>query len=173
MENVGAVMVEDDDTPKAAQDDEEEPSLKEERRWKLFSDTRKAYIASKNDQSNLKDKYVLALSSASLALSITYIEKILPAGEVKYPALLLFSWALFAFSLVSTIVVYNTGVRCHDDYIKQIDEKYEADEDFRNISSKRDEVIDLLNQFSLWGFVAGLITFGAFAAINFISRLPG
>ena len=167
-------MVEEDDTPKAAQDDEEEPStLKEERRWKLFSDTRKAYIASKNDQSNLKDKYVLALSSASLALSITYIEKIIPSGEVKYPALLLFSWTLFAVSLVSTIVAYNVGVRCHDDYIKQIDEKYEADEDFKEICSERDDVIDLLNQFSVWGFVAGLIAFGFFAAINFVSRLPG
>lgn len=166
-------MMDDDDTKHTPQEDAEIVQAKiDDHRWLLFLDTRKSYIAGQCDQSNLRDKYILTLSAAALALSITYIEKVVPLALATCVWLLIFSWLLFAFSLLSVVFSYYLSTDSYNHYIKQLDEKYEAGDDFQNITSPLDPIICQWNTCAMWAFVLGLIAFVAFAAINISNRTP-
>lgn len=137
-----------------------------EARRDLYLKTRESYVDKQCEQSNLRDKYVLTLSGAALALSMAYIEKVGPLQSARYVALLVASWFLFSVALIGAVFSFHYSVNCYSDYIDQMDSKYIAGSDFDGLSSKRERIVVLLNNISILAFVAGITFFGLFAAVN-------
>jgi hypothetical protein len=138
----------------------------------LYLDTRKSYLATQCEQSNLRDKYILTLSAAALALSITYIEKIAPLGEAIWVPLLIFSWVLFALPLLFTVFSFHYTVDSYNDFLNQLDGKFDAGEELEGLSSPLTKRVDTLNRLSVCIFAAGILAFSLFAAVNILQRSP-
>jgi hypothetical protein len=136
----------------------------------VFDETRKNYLSCQLDQSNLRDKYVLTVSAASLAFSVTYIDKVAPVGSATWVPLLVFSWALLAVSIICSVVAFHVNVKSYDDYLDQLEDKYNKGEELCGIKSDRVGIVKFCNSAALFFFVAGLLAFGLFAAINILQR---
>lgn len=137
--------------------------------YQHYISTRKSYDELETSQQDSLDKQMLALSGASLAFSIGFIEKIVPLNAAHWLIVLLFSWICFAISIVSTISSFKASILTCRDYIDQIDSAYENNESISSrLSSKWEKRIEMYNKAAYWFFISGLICLLVFLARNAI-----
>lgn len=77
------------------------------------------------------DKAILSLSSAGLAISLTFIKFIVPLESAEYLCMLKAAWILFLFSVITTVISFligNKGISKQLEYAEQyyIDGKAKA-----------------------------------------------
>ena len=68
------------------------------------------------------DRAILSLSSAGLAISLTFIKFIVPLEKAEYLSVLKASWVLFLISVIATVVSFligNKGISKQLDYAEQ------------------------------------------------------
>jgi hypothetical protein len=112
----------------------------------LYARVREEYLGSQRMNADAYDRSILALSSAFLALSISFIKDIAPAqGAVFLPALYV-SWILFALTILLALAGMLIGIWV---FKRLIDKAYsysiDRDEAAYKSSSRLARVVDGLN----------------------------
>ncbi len=132
------------------------------------------YIQNRNNYDELEtcqqeslDKHMLALSGASLAFSIAFIEKIVPFQQAQYLVVLIAGWVLFGVAIFCTITSFYASVLTCRDYRQQMDDNYRKNiSNPSSLDSKWEKIIDLCNRCAYLSFVLGLICLLLFSVIN-------
>lgn len=120
-------------------------------------------IYSKSHES--RDKALLTLCSASLAVSLTFFEKVY-TGHALW--LLKATWICLGASMLCTLYSFITAAYTADrlDTYTRNKEKYENDEKFSRCVYRGARCTKWLNSISTSGFTLGVILFIIFAIIN-------
>jgi len=114
------------------------------------------------------DKAVLSLSSAGLAISLTFIKFITPLEFAEYIGLLYASWILFGLSIVTTISSLISSQIGIDVQLKNAEEYYiNEKEDFLNKKNIAANITSWLNRASALFFVVAIVSVISFVIINF------
>lgn len=79
------------------------------RRQELLATARKELIERQFSNSESYDKAILTLSSAFLALSLTFIKDVLGAGPVRDVWTLYASWMVFAAAIICTVASFRVS----------------------------------------------------------------
>lgn len=75
----------------------------------IFDSFRNELYKRQLSNSEAYDKAILSLSSAGLAISLTFIKFIVPLEEAVHLAILKVSWVLFLLSVIATLISFLTG----------------------------------------------------------------
>ncbi len=133
----------------------------------LYTETRKDLLARQLSNAEQFDKAVLTLSSGALGLSLAFIKDVVPIDEAQGFAVLVFSWWLFSFAIISTVIsfiVSQLAIARQLTYARKyyIDNKSEYSKK-RNIWA---EVTDYLNCLSGVLFVVAVVLTVTFVSSN-------
>ena len=91
-------------------DEEHQDSYDEsERNYEQYLKERDELLRRQLSNSQILDKAILALSSAGLGLSLTFIGKGVSLAEAAQVYLLYFSWGLFVAAIISTLISFLTS----------------------------------------------------------------
>ena len=94
-------------------EDEEEIIIRTEEEQKrstaIFDSFRDELYKRQLSNSEAYDKAILSLSSAGLAISLTFIKFIVPLEQAIYLTVLKASWVLFLLSVIATLISYLIG----------------------------------------------------------------
>lgn len=83
--------------------------VEQKRSTAIFDSFRDELYKRQLSNSEAYDKAILSLSSAGLAISLTFIKFIVPLEEAVHLAVLKASWVLFLLSVVTTLISFLTG----------------------------------------------------------------
>ena len=133
------------------------------RTYQQYLDERKLLIESERAAGDNFDKVLLALSAGSVALSVTFVEKIGAAGVAK--PLLYIAWAVLAAALIANLRSFMVLQQSIARVMEVNDLMWELGP--CDMSNPYQRQIKLLNQWSFRLFMAGIILLLAFAAINY------
>lgn len=145
-------------------------------RQRLYEQTKAELVTKQIANSTSYDTAILTLSSAFLALSVTFIKDVVaPLSNASYLLILYFSWCAFCLAIISTVASFMVGQRgirkliegAHSFFILDDKSAYEA-------SVKVANCIDRLNILNGLFFIAGAVLILGFTIINFdrIAKMP-
>ncbi len=84
----------------------------------------RVWLVEADHQASLNyDKAILTLSGGALALSLTFLDYLVPTPIANSKVWLLLSWGLFSLSLTSILISYLFSMESLRKTIKQIDQK--------------------------------------------------
>lgn len=130
-----------------------------------YHEERKILIDAEREAARSLDKAMITLSAGALALSITLVRDIASHPASKW--LMFVAWGLFVGALVTTLVSFlcsQSGMRRQ----REIIDAYRLGrEGAREQKNPWRTLINWLNWISVVCFIAGVISFACFAAINF------
>lgn len=127
---------------------------------------REKYVDQLYDQSKIRDKYVLTLSSSALAVTVGFVEKIVPLNTAIFISVLYFSWLSFALSIILMVLSHHFSERCYSDYIKQLDDAAISNTESSELFSKHRRTVDIFTNSSLVLFCIGVLLFVMFSITN-------
>lgn len=140
-------------------------------RWSAFIDERKTLFQTAKEASDQYSKAILTLAGGSLALSITFIEKVAPSPTRGSLWFLGFAWASYAFSMLVTTTSF---LLAQFAYMRQIDISQAAllDQTGQSVEPTNPYVpwMKRLDLSGLILFALGLALTLTFATINLGSR---
>lgn len=123
----------------------------------------------RSDTINSVDKIILTLSTGALVLSITFLDKIGKPINCFSFFILILSWCVLMFSLLTNILSFIFAKINIENKIQDLDEKYEKHrEDKKDFVEKNfvwEKLTDFCNYFSLFSFLIGIIGFFIYALI--------
>ena len=139
----------------------------QKRSTEIFDSFRDELYKRQLSNSEAYDKAVLSLSSAGLAISLTFIKFIVPLEKAEHISILKISWVLFLLSIVSTVISFligNKGIGRQLVYAEQyyIDGKAKAFNKFNIYSS----INSILNYVSGILFLVALTCVVCFVILN-------
>ena len=102
------------------------------------------------------DKAILFVSSGSLAISITLIEKVVPLATSKYSWLLLFSWLFQALTIILFTLNHYVSIQAFNREMKQDGAQ----------NGKENKLVKHINKFSIVTLLFGLLLLITFIFIN-------
>jgi hypothetical protein len=102
----------------------ERPSIDEKlfRAYELYLSERTRLSGGKQEQSKAYDHTILTFSAGAIALSFTFLEKVVKNPNAK--GLLYISWILFGAAIVSTIYSHLTSQKAFEGEIDDLDTRY-------------------------------------------------
>lgn len=127
--------------------------------YDVYLDERKILIQTNKETSQQFDKYILTLSAGALAISITFLENIVPNPDENTLIYLILGWLVFILSMLATLISFIISQKACD---KQIDllESPKDDKNNWSIWTQR------LNILSIICFVGGAIFLSIFSILN-------
>lgn len=132
---------------------------------KAWLDYRTAVSDNKSKSQDDFEKYINLMASGALALTLTFLEKIVVIEYAIYKWIILVGWLLLATTLLSNLYSHYKSIIDSDKTLKDIDdENYEGI--FTNIE-RRNKIINRLNRVSIWSLIIGVLCVIAFVTINF------
>jgi preprotein translocase subunit SecG len=113
------------------------------------------------------DKAILTLSSAGLAISLTFIKDIVPLEKADFLFLIKFGWVCFLISIVVSIIAYLMSNKAIDVEMDKA-EKYYVNGDESAFSKKNhfSTINNILNRFTGLSFVVAIIAIVMFVILN-------
>ncbi len=117
------------------------------------------------DNANNLDRYFLTLSSTLLVLSIAFINNAVDVDVATCRCLLLASWGLFAFTILSVILSLQLSQVAIKEYIKYIEDK-EKQKKQKKIKNWDTIINKVLPRISSISFIAAIVCLVIFVAIN-------
>lgn len=126
----------------------------------LYLEERNRLDSSLQSQYDMFDKNILLLSGGSFGISLTFFNSI--NGEIKMLFFLIFSWAFFCLSILSTLISFLSSQFYHQKLIKRLDAEYEG----QKLKPLRNNSIDWINIFSMISFFIGVICLVIFTSLN-------
>jgi hypothetical protein len=114
------MMDDNDDAKEEATADAESGEL----RLSLHSEHSKLAWEAIRSSSSEYDKNILALSSAALGLSLTFMKDIVPLKDITHRYSLYASWMLFAASVLAVIFSFQLSIWAHFKHLENIDDYY-------------------------------------------------
>ncbi len=142
----------------------------EQEEYKAYLEERKLLIEAERETAQQFDKAILTLAAGALALSITFMQQIVPhpKSESIYP--LIGAWISFCLSMLLTLISFLTSqAACRrqrdilDEEMSQINKKSSGTKD-----NKAAFWTNQLNYFSIGFFILGVILLIVFSAINLL-----
>ena len=127
----------------------------------------------KRDLSNSEslDKAILSLSSAGLAISLSFIKFIVPIEDAIYIRYLYIAWICFGFAIISTILSLMASQSGLDKQLKIAECYYlENNEDALEEKNFYSGVTRFLNKISGFLFITAIISVIVFSILNFDSK---
>jgi hypothetical protein len=117
--------------PKNEEEIIERNDEEQKRSTEIYDSFRDELYKRQLSNSEAYDRAILSLSSAGLAISLTFIKFIVPLEEATYVCVLKASWVLFLLSIISTVASFligNKGISKQLEYAEQyyIDGKAKA-----------------------------------------------
>ena len=126
---------------------------------KIFEGARDHLNEASLKNSEQFDKAILSLSSAGLALSLSFTQLIKPISEAEHLWLLRVSWVFFGLSIISTVISFltsNSAISVEREHIY----KYymEENDDYSNIRNYWGVITYWLNRFCAAVFIMAVIS---------------
>jgi hypothetical protein len=140
-----------------------------ETRQRLFERNKDELVAKQIANSTSFDTAVLTLSSAFLALSITFIKDVVaPLSEASALCLLYVSWILHCLALISTVASFMVGQSSYRALIAAAERYYLKEEaDAYNVSVTTAKRLETLNNLNGGFFILGTVVLLVFVIANF------
>lgn len=137
----------------------------------IYSSFRNELLQRQLSNTENYDKAILALSSASLAISVTFIKSIVPIKIAQYLWLLTTSWVCFLLSIISSLIAYlvsNAAINmqleiAEDYYVNEIASAFTKE-------NRLSQINNYLNYFVGLSFVSAMTTLMAFVIVNLNSE---
>ena len=129
---------------------------------------RETYDNRKAHQTELLDKYLLTISTGSFGLSFLFIEKIVK-GAMKNPRVLVYSWIMFAFSVISSLLSFIFSKKAHEKAIEEWDKQY-TDENYTYKEPKENFITTVFNWYSFLFLLIGFVSFIIFGYYNIVGE---
>ena len=178
MELTNALLKHSKETPRADQDAEPAPELTDDEK-QYYKDARIELAKGELDAIGKFDQYIITLSSGALALSVLFLEKVVPTPAPATFIWILLSWLCFASSLLFTLFSFllshwawirnrsNLEFRWH----KRVDlpvptELVKLEKNDKWKSNPFNRVLHTINVISFTGFFLGVVLFVMFAFTN-------
>lgn len=122
------------------------------------------YDKEKSQQAAALDKYILTISTGSFGLSFLFIEKIVH-GEIQHPRILVLSWIMFVFSIISSLLSFIFSKNAISKTIEAYDKMYiEESDEFK--TPIEDNFTKIFNWYSFGFLILGFISFIVFSYFN-------
>jgi hypothetical protein len=113
------------------------------------------------------DKAILSLSSAGLALSLSFFKFVVPASQAISLDLIKYSWYLFLAAIISTILSFVTSQRALAIELTHAERYYLSDEEeFEKKNNPASNLTELLNILSGLFFILAIINVVRFVVAN-------
>lgn len=140
-----------------------------ETRQRLFERTKEELIAKQIANSTNFDTAVLTLSSAFLALSITFIKDVVaPLSGASFLCFLYTSWILHCLALTATVASFMVGQSSYRALISAAESYYlKEDTGAYNVSVTSAKRLEILNNLNGGLFIVGTIFLLVFVITNF------
>ena len=114
------------------------------------------------------DKAMLSLSSAGLALSLTFIKFIVPLDKTEYTFFLYMTWWLFGITIICTIISLQISQIALQRRLKYAEEYYlENKEESLNKQDSWTKSVNWLNRIPAVTFILAIISVIIFTTQNF------
>lgn len=139
----------------------------QELRLKLYAEARADLLKRQLSNSENADRAILSVSTAALGFSLAFLKDIVPLQEAIFPYLPYLSWALFALSIVLTLLSFFSSQKAIDEQLVLAHRYYiERDEDAIMLRPTSAKLTDILNKSGAAFLVVGLVVTCAFVGIN-------
>jgi hypothetical protein len=113
------------------------------------------------------DKLIITLSSGFLAISISFIDKIVPLGIAHLLSLLLMSWSCFVLSIIINVISFFVAHHECNRRKRLATEFYFEGIIHAGVELKRETVItQIINYFSAGFYLAGTVFITLFVSLN-------
>jgi hypothetical protein len=142
--------------------------MKDEERKKIYKEYKEEVHKREFSNSESFDKAILSLSSAGLAISLTYIKSIVPIEEAVYVKWLYATWILLGLSIISTITSFMTSQSSLKVQLKIAKDYYiDGNQDAINKENLYETATKLLNWVSGVIFISAIVSVIIFSIANF------
>jgi hypothetical protein len=138
-----------------------------ELRRELLAAARKELTERQFSNSESYDKAILTLSSAFLALSLTFIKDVLGSAPVRGTWTLYASWIAFAAAIISTVVSLRVSDAALNSQLELIEQYYQHRDESAAEKSSLSRWVDRCNNASGLLFVVGIVLTVIFVIHNF------
>lgn len=134
--------------------------------YQRYLEERKLLVSAERESAQQFDKSILTLSAGALALSITFIDKLVPHPKESSIFFLVGAWGLFCLSLLITLVSFLTSQAACRAQRDILDDDISGEEIIK--VNKPALWTNRLNYFSIGSFVLGITTLVIFCASNLL-----
>jgi len=139
----------------------------DQQRERLHTSARTELLDRQFSNSEAYDKAILTLSSGFLALSLSFIKEIFPAGSITWTGLLYASWASLALAIISTVISFRLSNAAIEGQLGQAHRYYKEKDESALTKSILSRSVDWLNNVSGGLFIFGVLLTVAFVILNF------
>jgi len=140
-------------------------------KYEVYLDERKSLINAELEQARHFDKYILTLAAGTFGLSLLFIRQIAPQPESGTIWLLVFAWATFGASILSTLISFLFSQEACSRQRKILAEWYKENTDHKEEEIKNAFAIwtKILNWTSMFLFIVGVTFLIIFSGSNLLS----
>jgi len=124
-----------------------EIETEDQQRERLHTAARGELLDRQFSNSEAYDKAILTLSSGFLALSLSFIKEILPAGSITWTGLLYASWALLALAIICTVFSFRLSNAAIEGQLAQAHRYYKEKDESAFTKSKLSRSVDWLTTY--------------------------
>jgi hypothetical protein len=137
-----------------------------DRKYQEYIRERQLLFNAKLQGSQSLDKAILTLSAGALGLSLTFMRQVAPHPQPTTLKLIILAWSCFGLSIVTTLISFLTSQKACNKQIEILEATFLQHGDREKLTNKYSRVTMILNWFSIILFIAGVILFALFSAIN-------
>lgn len=137
-------------------------------KYQVYLDERKALIDANREAARLFDKAILTLTAGAFGLSLAFIRQIAPSIREGTIYCLIFGWAGFSLSLLSTLISFLSSQYACKRQIEILELDYIDNQNSLKEKNIPAILTKCLNILSIFFFILGLV----FLAIFIILNLP-
>ena len=130
---------------------------------------RAKFYSSIDKSENDLERKITYISAGALALSITFMEKIVDLTSAKHFFLLIIGWILLAITLAINLISTLTSRKLTMKSLKDFDDEIEESELIKNIA-KRNHLISNLDLVSLISLLVGIFFVVIFCSVDLENR---
>ncbi len=130
---------------------------------------RAEFYSSIDKSENDLERKITYISAGALALSITFMEKIVDLTSAEHFYLLIIGWILLALTLAVNLISTLTSRKLTMKSLKDFDDEIEESELIKNIA-KRNNLISNLDLASLISLLIGIFFVVTFCSVNLENR---
>jgi len=134
--------------------------------YQRYLEERKLLVSAERESAQQFDKSILTLSAGALALSITFIDKVVPHPKESSIFFLVSAWALFCLSLLITLVSFLTSQAACRTQRDILDDDMSGKENGK--VNKPALWTNRLNYLSIGSFIFGITALVIFCASNLL-----
>ncbi len=149
----------------------------EDRVYEACQAQRMVLLEAEQEYGRNSDKYLLALSSGALGLSLTFIREIVPSGDPKVLWLLGTAWALLVLSIGLILVMMRITQDGHEQFRVILDEECAkgGDRFWHRVRDRQQKTwwpnaVGRLNWISLASFCVAIVMLFVFTLVNLSNK---